>query len=494
MAQNQLSICYLTKKSNAITEVAATLKNVYQKIIASCAASIEEISKTHAPDIILADKEFAGQKFPAPVLFVVSPKDAVEFIKTGCDFVTTAEVKTISLVRAVKNAIEKNRLARELSEASIKDDMTGLYNQRFLIETLSREVQKANRYHYPLTLLYIGLDGMRRINTHFGPKAGDRLITDFGLIVGNSVRCVDAVGRFFGDEFLAILPETNERNSLKVCDRISRAMKNFAFANAEPNLEVSASIGIASLSAETRTMQELLDASRLALAGAKKRGSGSVCTFEEAKLINEPSRKNEELITQIKNTIFNLSENSKKHHQIEILKIFSTNPAYQKMLTHAEHVALYSEKIGEELGLDKDDLVSLKTSAILHDIGKIAIDDRIIFKNGPLSGTEYAIVRQHPVLAAQMLSESLFLKKEINAILHHHENFDGTGYPDHMQASSIPLQSRIIALAEGWDTMITSQPYRDALALDQALLEIRNNAGKQFDPEVVEAFVNLIEN
>jgi len=197
---------------------------------------------------------------------------------------------------------------------------------------------------------------------------------------------------------------------------------------------------------------------------------------------------------RIKNSVVSLSEESKRHHRAEIVKLFAANPFYQKIMAHSEHVAFYSEKIATELGLDRDEIASLKTSAVLHDVGKIAIDDRIIFKNGPLSGTEFAIVRQHPLLAAQMLSESVFLKKEIGAILHHHENFDGTGYPDHMQASSIPLAARIIALAEGWDTMITPQTYRDAIPLDQALSELRNNAGKQFDPEVVEAFVNLIEN
>ena len=143
-------------------------------------------------------------------------------------------------------------------------------------------------------------------------------------------------------------------------------------------------------------------------------------------------------------------------------------PSYKKILSHSEHVAFYSERLAEKLGLGKDERETVRNSAILHDIGKLAIDERIVMKNGTLSSAEYATIKQHPIFAAQMLSGSPFIKNEVNTILHHHEHFDGNGYPDHMRGSHIPLGSRIIALAEGWDTMVSTQPYREAMPLDMA--------------------------
>jgi HD-GYP domain-containing protein (c-di-GMP phosphodiesterase class II) len=123
----------------------------------------------------------------------------------------------------------------------------------------------------------------------------------------------------------------------------------------------------------------------------------------------------------------------------------------------------------------------------------VAIDERIVTKSGLLSSTEYAIIKQHPLFASQMLMGSIFLRNEANIILHHHEHFDGNGYPDHMYGTQIPLSARIITLAEAWDSMITAQSYRPALPLDQALSELKTQSGKQFDPELVAVFTGLIE-
>jgi diguanylate cyclase (GGDEF)-like protein/putative nucleotidyltransferase with HDIG domain len=340
----------------------------------------------------------------------------------------------------------------------------------------------------------MGLDGLRKINATYGHAIGDKVIIDFGLIVTNALRCVDTVGRFYGDEFLAILPETPLSNSSTVCDRIQNAVKNFAFANGEAGVNATISIGLSCLSATLRSAGDLLSAARDALVGAKKRGAGSTCTVEEAKLIEEPARENKELIVSVQHQIGLLTEEARKLHYNGIYKLFNDITFYRKMLSHSEHVAFYSERLASKMDLSRDDVAIVRHGALLHDVGKLAIDERIVLKNGPLSSTEFAIVRQHPVFAAQMLSSSPFVKAEVNTILHHHEHYDGNGYPDHMQGTNIPLFSRIIALAESWDTMISPQVYREPLPLDQALSELKKGAGRQFDPELVALFTGLIEN
>lgn len=494
MSKNDLTICYLTKKQNAIAGLANTLRAAFPKVIASQASSTEEIANLKGVDLVVADFEFKNLKLNTPILHIISKDDIPQYIKENSDFITDNETATYAFVRAVKNILEKNRLACDLKEISIHDELTGLYNQRFLVETLAREVKKAVRYSYPLTLLYIGIDGLRKINTKYGHEIGDRAILDFGLIIKNSVREVDTVGRYEGDEFLAILPETTQNKAFKVCERIQNAVKNFAFANGEAGLSISVGIGLVEISTTVRTKEDLLNSVRQALSGAKKSGAGSKCTWEEAKLIDKPTKENSELIAAIGHQITLLTEEAKKSHYRGILKLFNDMPLYKKILPHSEHVSFYSERLGSKFGLSQEDLTVIKNSAILHDIGKLAIDDRIILKNSPLTSTEYAIVKQHPVFAAQMLSGSAFIKNEVNTILHHHEHFDGNGYPDHMQGSYIPIISRIIALAEAWDTMISSQSYREAMPLDQALSELKKGAGRQFDPELVAVFTGLIEN
>lgn len=494
MSRNQLTVCYITEDQGAVASLSHTLKAAFPKVSASTAASIDEALSRKDTDLIIADDSFKNISTTIPVLRVIPESDIIQYVAQKEDFVTYAELETHALVRAVRSLLEKNRLASELKDAVVRDERTGLFNQRYLVESLNKEAKKAIRYGYPLTALYMGIDGLKKINAKYGPEAGDQAIVDFGLILSNSLRCVDTVGRYSGDEFMAILPETSLANSIKACERIQSATKKFAFANTDSDLTLSASIGIASLSHEIRTGEELLRAARLALSGAKQRGSGSFCTFEEAREIDEPTKENRELISALQQQIQMLTEDAKKSHLAGILKTLNDLSFYKKLVSHHEHVAFYAERLASKLSVPPEDLAIIRNSALLHDIGKLAIDERIITKNGALSSTEYAIVKQHPLFAAQMLAGSVFLKNEANIILHHHEHFDGNGYPDHMNGNRIPLASRIITLAEAWDTMITAQNYRNAMALDQALTELKAQSGKQFDPELVAIFTGLIEN
>ena len=493
MAKNQLTVCYLTKDHSALTDIIHALKPAFSKVIVLRAETVEEAHEAKGVDLIITDKPIEKTSSGRPQLHIVSEDEIPKYISAKDDFITAKELTTHVLARTVMSILEKKRLSDELNDSVIKDPATGLYNQRYLIDALGKEVKKAVRYGYPLTVIYIGLDGFKKINLQYGPELGDQAIVDFGLILSNSLRCVDTIGRFTGDEFMAILPETSAENSLKACERIKNAASNFASSSVESHITLSVGIGIASLSGEIRTSEELLKGARMALAGAKKRGRGSICTFEEAKEIDEPTKENRELISAIGQQLLLLTEEAKKNHLAGVTKLLSELPYYKKLLAHHERVSFYAERLAAKLSLKTDEIALVKNSALLHDIGKLAIDERIVLKAGLLSSTEYAIIKQHPLFASQMLSGSFFLKNEANAILHHHEHFDGNGYPDHMHGSQIPLPSRIITLAETWDAMITAQSYRSALPLDHALAELKKQAGKQFDPELVAVFTGLIE-
>ncbi len=160
---------------------------------------------------------------------------------------------------------------------------------------------------------------------------------------------------------------------------------------------------------------------------------------------------------------------------------------------HAKRVAVYAEFVGKKLNLGEDDLVDLKQAALLHDIGKLAVPDHIIKKPGRLTPDEYAIIKTHPVVGARILEKSGIFAHISKAVLHHHERWDGAGYPGGLRGENIPLFSRIIAVADSFDAMTSDRPYRRALSWEEARKRLLRGAGSQWDPQVVDVFIDGME-
>ncbi len=158
---------------------------------------------------------------------------------------------------------------------------------------------------------------------------------------------------------------------------------------------------------------------------------------------------------------------------------------------HTKRVMEYSLAIGEEMGLDKETLTTLKLSAILHDIGKIGIKDSILLKPGRLSDEEFATIKKHPLFGEEILKHLKQMKDVLPGVKYHHERFDGRGYPYGLKGNDIPLIARIIAVADSFDAMVTDRPYRKGLPVEVALKELEKNKGTQFDPEAVDAFLRV---
>jgi len=161
---------------------------------------------------------------------------------------------------------------------------------------------------------------------------------------------------------------------------------------------------------------------------------------------------------------------------------------------HSERVAMYALAIGKQLDLSEKTLRSLKSAAILHDIGKVGISSSIVDKLGRLTDREFEIMRLHSTIAIRMLEQVKGLEDSLPMIKHHHERFDGKGYPDGLSGHDIPLGARVIAVAETFDILVSNVPWREALSVERAIQEVKDNAGTQFDPMVVEAFLTAYEN
>lgn len=160
---------------------------------------------------------------------------------------------------------------------------------------------------------------------------------------------------------------------------------------------------------------------------------------------------------------------------------------------HAKRVASYSQRIGKALGLSESELATLERAALFHDIGKLWVSDHVISKVQPLAAADRSVIRMHPVVGAEMLEGLPTLKQEASAVLHHHERYDGSGYPYGIKGAAIPLESRILAVADAFDAMTSDRPWRDAMGMRDALEEIYANSSSQFDPKVVDAFLDVLD-
>ena len=161
---------------------------------------------------------------------------------------------------------------------------------------------------------------------------------------------------------------------------------------------------------------------------------------------------------------------------------------------HSERVSAYSVLIGEKLGLSKDDLNTLRVGGLFHDIGKIGVPDSILLKETKLSENEYSEIKNHPSIGAHILSTATIFKNVIPIVKHHHERYDGKGYPSQLKGEEIPYLARITAVADSFDAMSSRRTYRDSLPLEQVKQELEEGKGTQFDPKIAEVFLEILEN
>lgn len=412
--------------------------------------------------------------------------------------------KFITKFKNKKHGIEAEnvRLKDELAsvtekfyELTTRDDLTGLYNRRYIYEIVENEFKKAKRYKTPVTALLAGIDGLKKINQTYGHGAGNQVLKDFASVIMNAIREVDIAGRLESDEFLIILPTTDIESSMPVAERVLGGIRKKSPTSEQLAQNPTTSIGIAEWSPLFKTADDWILALRRALSEAKREGRDRVFTIDQANGINHLAlHEDRETIEKLQGQIHSITTNAKNSYFKDILSLIEANHYFKKFVfPHSERVAFFADKLATKIGMQADEILSIKRGSLLHDAGKVAIDQKILLKNKSLSSTEYELIKLHPFIGTQIIGKTIFWKNELAMILHHHERFDGSGYPDGLKKDHIPLGARILAVAEAWDTMTTEQAYRKALPIDKAISEIKQNSGTQFDPELAKTFTQMIE-
>jgi diguanylate cyclase (GGDEF)-like protein/PAS domain S-box-containing protein len=349
---------------------------------------------------------------------------------------------------------ESKRRHDQIQYMNDHDFLTGIYNRKYFEEAKDRLEKEGC---CPLSIIVADINGVRLINDAFGHAQGDRLIRETAKIIQGCCREGDIAARTEGDAFGVLLPNTGREGAVRMATKIREACEKYNAKIRKKADTINLSIGF----------------------GIKADGSAS---------IDDVEKEAEEYLYNRK-----LLERG-SHHSTILSSVMATMYARsQETEEHAERLARLSTLIGQKMKLSQKNLDELNLLAMLHDIGKIGIDDRILNKPGPLSEPEWIAMKKHPEIGYRIVMAAPELQSVAEYILSHHERWDGNGYPRGIAGNQIPLVARILAVADSYDAMTQDRVYRKALPRDAAVAEIRKNAGKQFDPEIAELFLKLAE-
>jgi diguanylate cyclase (GGDEF)-like protein/putative nucleotidyltransferase with HDIG domain len=387
----------------------------------------------------------------------------------------------IELIKSMSNQagiiIDNARLYSQAVTWANTDGLTELYNHRHFHERIDQEIARGSRFGSIFSLVILDLDHFKTFNDNYGHLAGDEVLRRVGKCIESSIRSVDMAFRYGGEEFAIILPGTRLNDAYKAAERI----RNTIEAKASPGtMPVTASLGISTWPIDGMTKEDVIGRADAALYQAKQNGRNRVLVSSE--------------VVKGQTSLIGMELETKEKAVSIIYALAATVDAKDHYTYgHSKKVSQYAVTMAETMGLPTQKVATIRAAGLLHDIGKIAVPDSILNKAGPLTDEEWEPIKAHPELGMEILKHVIDLVNCLPAILHHHEHFDGTGYPGALKGEEIPMEARILAIADTYDAITSVRPYRNQLSPQEALDELRRCAGTQFDPEFVKTFCKAIE-
>lgn len=423
------------------------------------------------------------------------------------DFAEEAELDFLKLfAQQIELAITIADLFQAVKNQALTDPLTTLYNRRFFEESLNKEFTRACRTNQPFSVIALDLDYLKQINDKFGHSFGDIAIKTVSDVLKKNARSIDVAARIGGEEFNLLLPGVDSAGAMVAAERIRAAI---ADCHLELVGQITASVGVVTYPEQSEKLDELLELVDQAMYKAKQHGRNQVqlaktmseTTWQEIAidafmeiLSKHKVRLPKDMSKSVKKQLDKVDDNSANDVLFTVADMLSKtyNPGHGDGLTKTK--VQLATKLAKTFDLSENEINNLRIATVLYDVGNLLLPQNILQKSGPLTDDEKAEIMKHPAIAAREILKPISQVQDVIPIIeHHHENWDGSGYPGKVSGADIPLASQIILIIDAYFAMTQPRSYREALSNEKAIELIRNDANIKWNPDLVNAFIPLVE-
>lgn len=450
------------------------------------------VKKTKMTSYILIPLKSNGKHFASLVVYS-SRKKAEE-----------AEINFLKLFsKQIELAITVADLFQTVKEQAITDPLTGLNNRRYFEEEAQKEVLRAQRQNQKFTLIGLDLDHLKHINDNYGHSCGDVAIKTVADVLKTNARSIDIAARMGGEEFNLLLPGVDHVGGLIAAERIRKTIEEVPI---EIIGHITASIGVATFGEHSDNLYELMELTDQAMYSSKKNGRNRVTLANPENLESWQDIALDSFIEIIKSKKVPLTKTVAEKMSMMLGRLDINHDALYNVsdmlseLYNPNHrngsskdKIVVANLLAKRFELSKEDTDKLKVAILLYDIGNMMLPQEILQKRTPLTEEEIKIIKTHPVIAAkEILSPISFIQDVIPIIEHHHENWDGTGYPSNVSGQKIPLCSQIVLVIDAYFALIEPRPYRKAMTKEDAIQIIREGIDTKWNSKIAEEFISII--
>ena len=382
-----------------------------------------------------------------------------------------------------------------LEKQATHDKLTGLYNRHFMVEILEKEFSRALRHQSDLSCLLLDLDNFKDVNDTFGHTFGDLVLREFSAGLDQNIRKSDISIRYGGEEFMVLLPNTGIAGAQNIAEKIRATCEKKRYDDGHNSTTVTVSIGIASIKQhQLIDDKEIVACADKALYRSKAEGRNRITVYmkKPSWISNNNEISEDNNLGHLKENIAVVLEKTKKS-SIESLELLTRDLSSDEHKQHNHDIKRYITLIGEKLALPPAIIETFKRAANFHDYFKILLRKTFKTKHIVLNKEERTEIEDHPYMLSELIDSFDFFANEKSILQYHHENFDGTGYPDGLEGNEIPLGARIFAMVDAITAMLSGRLHRVKLSPEEMVVELADKASTQFDPMLVSLFLDIIE-